>query len=53
MRRVNSSIKDQQIDMGAFGESSSSNVVVLVDGRRLNTPDLAAPDLVVDRFKFH
>jgi iron complex outermembrane receptor protein len=43
--RVNSSIKDQQIDMGGFGESSVSNVVVLVDGRRLNLPDLPAPDL--------
>ena len=43
--RVNSSIKDQQIDMGQFGESSMSNVVVLIDGRRLNTPDLAAADL--------
>lgn len=43
--RVNTNIKDQQIDMGGFGESSLSNVVVLVDGRRLNTPDLLAPDL--------
>ena len=43
--RVNSSIKDSQIDMGGFGESSLSNAVILVDGRRLNTPDLAAPDL--------
>jgi iron complex outermembrane receptor protein len=43
--KVNSSIKDQQVEMGGFGESSSSNVVVLVDGRRLNTPDLASPDL--------
>jgi iron complex outermembrane recepter protein len=43
--RVNTSIKDTQIDMGGFGEESLSNVVILVDGRRLNTPDLAAPDL--------
>ena len=43
--RVFSNIKDEQIDMGQFGETSISNVVVLVDGRRLNTPDLAAPDL--------
>ena len=43
--RVNTSVKDTQIDMGGFGESSLSNVVVLVDGRRLNLPDLSAPDL--------
>ena len=43
--RVNSSIKDQQIDMGGFGEASPSNVVVLVDGRRLNKPDFSPPDL--------
>ena len=43
--KVNSSIKDQQVQMGGFGESSTSNVVILVDGRRLNMPDLSAPDL--------
>jgi len=43
--RVNSSIKDTQVDMGGFGESSLTNVLVLVDGRRLNTPDLSGPDL--------
>ena len=43
--RVNSSIKDQQVDMGQFGESSSSNVLVLVNGRRLDVPDLSGLDL--------
>ncbi len=43
--RVDSNIKDQQIHMGQFGESSPANVVVLVDGRRLNSPDSAPPDL--------
>ncbi|MDE2028479.1 MAG: TonB-dependent receptor, partial [Candidatus Omnitrophica bacterium] len=43
--RTNSSIKDTQINMGQFGESSTANVLILVDGRRLNTADLAAPDL--------
>jgi len=43
--RANSNSKDQQINMGQFGESSSANVVVLVDGRRLNTPDLSGADL--------
>jgi len=40
-----SSIKDQQVDIGGFGEISLSNTLILVDGRRLNTIDLAAPDL--------
>jgi len=43
--RINSNIKDQQVDMGQFGESSGSNVVVLLDGRRLNKPDSSTPDL--------
>jgi len=43
--RINSNIKDQQVDMGGFGEVSSSNVLVLIDGRRLNKPDIGAPDL--------
>jgi len=40
-----SGIKYTQIDMGGFGETSMSNVLVLVDGRRLNEPDLSGPDL--------
>ncbi len=44
---VNSSIKDQKIDMGGFGEWSMTNVLVLIDGRRLNVPDLSAADLSV------
>ncbi len=43
--KLNSSTKDQQVSMGQFGEASASNVVILVDGRRLNTPDLAGPNL--------
>jgi iron complex outermembrane receptor protein len=43
--RVNSNIKDEQVDMGGFGEVSSSNILVLVDGRRLNAADIGAPDL--------
>jgi iron complex outermembrane receptor protein len=43
--RADTNIKNAQINMGQFGESSSSNVVVLVDGRRLNKPDSSAPDL--------
>ena len=37
--------KHQQVDMGGFGEESASNVLFLVDGRRLNSPDLSGADL--------
>jgi iron complex outermembrane receptor protein len=33
------------IDMRGFGDTAGSNTLVLVDGRRLNNPDIAAPDL--------
>lgn len=33
------------VDMRGFGESASSNTLVLVDGRRLNNTDISAPDL--------
>jgi iron complex outermembrane receptor protein len=33
------------IGMRGFGESSNANTLVLVDGRRLNNPDMADPDL--------
>ena len=33
------------ISMRGFGENNSNNVLVLVDGRRLNNPTLAGPDL--------
>ncbi|MBF0571042.1 MAG: TonB-dependent receptor [Candidatus Omnitrophica bacterium] len=32
-------------DIGGFGVTSTSNVLVMVDGRRLNEPDLSGPDL--------
>jgi len=34
-----------KIDMRGFGEAAGSNTLVLVDGRRLNNPDIAPPDL--------
>ncbi len=43
--RVNSSQKDQTIDMGGFGEAAQTNVLILIDGRRLNLPDLSGADL--------
>ena len=42
---VNSNIKYQQIDIGGFGGTGLSNVLVLVDGMRLNMPDLSGADL--------
>ena len=33
------------VDMRGFGETAASSTLVLVDGRRLNNPDIAAPDL--------
>lgn len=33
------------IGMRGFNESAGSNTLVLVDGRRLNNPDIASPDL--------
>ena len=33
------------VGMRGFGETAGSNTLVLVDGRRLNNPDVAAPDL--------
>ncbi|MFQ5344577.1 MAG: TonB-dependent receptor [Mariprofundus sp.] len=33
-----------QVDLGGFGESSSANNVVLIDGRKVNNPDLSGTD---------
>ena len=33
------------VGMRGFGETAGSNTLVLVDGRRLNNPDIAPPDL--------
>ena len=33
------------VDMRGFGDSASSNTLILVDGRRLNNPDIGSPDL--------
>jgi iron complex outermembrane receptor protein len=34
-----------QVDVRGFGDTFQSNTLILVDGRRLNNPDMAAPDL--------
>ena len=36
--------KDAAVDIRGFGETAVSNVIVLVDGFRLNPPDLSEPD---------
>ena len=36
--------KNAGIDIRGMGETSNSNVIVMVDGFRLNPPDLAGPD---------
>ena len=33
------------VDMRGFGDAAGSNTLVLIDGRRLNNPDIASPDL--------
>jgi len=33
-----------QVDLGGFGESAAANSVVLIDGRRINNPDLSGTD---------
>lgn len=33
------------VGLRGFGENAHANTLILVDGRRLNNPDLAAPDL--------
>lgn len=33
------------VDLRGFGATASNNTLVLVDGRRLNNPDIAPPDL--------
>ncbi len=37
-------IKNSQVDLGSFGETSLSNTLVLVDGRRTNQIDLSGQD---------
>lgn len=37
-------IKNSQVDIGGFGETSITNVLVLVDGRRTNQIDLSGQD---------
>lgn len=33
-----------RVDLGGFGETASANNVVLIDGRRINSPDLSGTD---------
>ncbi len=42
---ITGNLHDTGVSMGGFGVTSVSNVLVLVDGRRLNEPDLSGADL--------
>jgi iron complex outermembrane receptor protein len=39
------------VSMRGFGENAASNTLMLVDGRRLNNPDLAAPEIAAISLK--
>jgi iron complex outermembrane receptor protein len=39
------------VSMRGFGENAASNTLMLVDGRRLNNPDLAAPEIAAVSLK--
>jgi outer membrane receptor protein involved in Fe transport len=47
LRSLFGSDKNAGVDVRGMGETSSSNVLVLVDGFRLNPPDLSGPDFSV------
>jgi iron complex outermembrane receptor protein len=36
--------RNYNVDLRGFGESSAQNILLLVDGRRVNLPDLSGPD---------
>ncbi len=47
LRSLYGTDKNAGVDVRGMGETSSSNVLVLVDGFRLNPPDLSGPDFSV------
>ncbi|MBF0281983.1 MAG: TonB-dependent receptor [Zetaproteobacteria bacterium] len=44
VRDTSGIVAKSQVDLGGFGESAAANSVVLVDGRRVNAPDLSGVD---------
>jgi len=44
IRDTSSSGSKARIDLGGFGETAQSNMVVMIDGRRVNSPDLSGVD---------
>ena len=44
VRDTSSTGSKAKVDMGGFGETAQSNMVVLIDGRRVNSPDLSGVD---------
>jgi iron complex outermembrane receptor protein len=45
VRKMNSNPGFAQVAMRGFGENSFGRVLILVDGERLNNPDMSAPNL--------
>lgn len=41
---VSGNQRNYNVDLRGFGESAQQNVLLLVDGRRVNLPDLSGPD---------
>ncbi len=41
----NSTLRSKVIDIRGFGDTATRNVLVLIDGRRVNAIDISAPDL--------
>lgn len=41
-----STVKSSTVDIRGFGDSAARNVLIMIDGRRVNTIDISAPDLV-------
>ncbi|MDA3923619.1 MAG: TonB-dependent receptor [Kiritimatiellae bacterium] len=46
IRSLNSNPAQSQISMRGFGANSHGRVLVMVDGERLNNPDMSAPNLL-------
>ncbi len=44
IRDTSSNGSSSKVDIGGFGETAHSNVVVMIDGRRVNSPDLSGVD---------
>lgn len=51
---VSGNKRNYTVDLRGFGESAQQNILLLVDGRRINLPDLSGPDwnlIPIDRIE--